>query len=57
MTGFLRKHVDHRIQVTMFDFQFDNTALYIFAVRHGHGGFYYKNGERLQTAATKEKNC
>src|SRR5450830_146845 len=36
MTGSLRKQVDHRIQVTMLDFQFDNAALYIFAVRHGH---------------------
>jgi hypothetical protein len=28
--------VNHRIQVAMFDFQFDNTPLYVFRLEHGH---------------------
>jgi hypothetical protein len=40
MMSTLREQVDHRIQIPVFDFQFNNAALYILAMRHGHDGFY-----------------
>ncbi|MBB3210920.1 hypothetical protein FHW67_000155 [Herbaspirillum sp. Sphag1AN] len=42
MTRSLNQKINHGVQITMLDFQFDNAALYFFSVRHGHIGFYCK---------------
>jgi len=36
MTRSLNQKINHGVQITMLDFQFDNAALYFFSVGAGH---------------------
>jgi hypothetical protein len=38
-TRIAHEHVDHAVEVAVFDFELDDTALDIFAMRAGHGGW------------------